>query len=216
MLRKTLVLFVTLLLSLVALCSCEGLFGGGGDTPTPPSNKNVSFNKIIVNDADLDILELKNELSDVVGPIISVGTNDTAISDGEIVLGESNRPITAAAKDALANALSESSKYDCGYVIYSDGKNIAVYWQIDEMSTLAISKLISVCIQDKRLVLDSGIVAYEYFNKSEYESEKYWLALAAEAPADVVAAFKRAYSYYDGSKLVEWIANLYDAEIGGF
>ena len=216
MLKKILILFVALSLSLVALCSCEGLFGGGDDTPTPPSNKTVSFNKIIVNDTTLDLIELRRELSDIVGPIINVGTDATAISDGEIVLGESSRPITAAAKDALSSALSESSKYDCGYVIYSDGKNIAVYWQIDEMSTLAISKLISVCIHDKRLVLDSGIVAYEYFDKSEYESEKYWLALAAEAPADVVAAFKRAYSYYDGSKLVEWIANLYDAEIGGF
>ena len=206
MLKKILILLVALSLSLVALCSCEGLFGGGGDTPTPPSNKTVSFNKIIVNDTTLDLIELRRELSDIVGPIINVGTDATAISDGEIVLGESSRPITAAAKDALSSALSESSKYDCGYVIYSDGKNIAVYWQIDEMSTLAISKLISVCIHDKRLVLDSGIVAYEYFDKSEYESEKYWLALAAEAPADVVAAFKRAYSYYDGSKLVEWIA----------
>ncbi|MBQ7387202.1 MAG: hypothetical protein IJW03_03450 [Clostridia bacterium] len=214
MLKKITLLLISLVLAAATLCSCAGLFGDDNGAQNKPSE--VVFNKIITNDSSLDLLNLKSALSDIVGPAITVNSDSSELLDGEIVIGDTGRAITAAAKAALESELSGSTKFDCGYIIYTDGKSIALYWQIEEMSTLAINKFIDFCINEKRLELDSGTVTSELFSKAEYETEKYWLNLASEASDEVVAAFKRAYSYYDGSKMVDWIANLYDSEIGGF
>ena len=47
-------------------------------------------------------------------------------------------------------------------------------------------------------------------------NEQRWQKLSELAAPDVVAALRSAYDYYDGRKLIEWVANLYDVEVGGF
>ena len=47
-------------------------------------------------------------------------------------------------------------------------------------------------------------------------NEQRWQRLSELAAPDVVAALRSAYDYYDGRKLIEWVANLYDVEVGGF
>ena len=43
-----------------------------------------------------------------------------------------------------------------------------------------------------------------------------WTEIEKTAPSDVVAALKRLDAFYDGAAIVDWIAGLYDPEIGGF
>ncbi len=43
-----------------------------------------------------------------------------------------------------------------------------------------------------------------------------WEELEKIAPAEVVEALKSLNAFYDGRKIAEWMANLYDPEVGGF
>ena len=43
-----------------------------------------------------------------------------------------------------------------------------------------------------------------------------WQELEKIAPAEVVLALKKLNAFYDGRKMAEWMANLYDPEVGGF
>ncbi|MBQ7387199.1 MAG: hypothetical protein IJW03_03435 [Clostridia bacterium] len=214
--KKKLLLLLTLAItSAMLLISCGSMFGGDNsqDEKTDPK----SYNKIVYDDPALDILSIRAAMSDIIGPSLSTYLyTDASASDGEVVFGNSDRTITAAAKSALAEALSKDSKNDCGYIIYVDGKNIAVYWDVEGMGDIAVQAFIDVCVNDKRLVLDNGTVLSQHYDKHTFETEKYWLALEAVADEDVVEAIKRLYNYYDGTKLIGWLGNLYDPEVGGF
>ena len=112
----------------LALTACAGIFGGDSGTNPPPDNT-VKYSQIIIESTDFNILDARNAITDITGMIPVMLYNDSVARDGEIVIGNSDRAITAAAKTALQNAIAENDKYDCGYIIYSDGKNIAIYWQ---------------------------------------------------------------------------------------
>ena len=43
-----------------------------------------------------------------------------------------------------------------------------------------------------------------------------WAKIEAEHGADVANAMKALYDYYDGERIAEWIASLYDPKTGGF
>ena len=52
--------------------------------------------------------------------------------------------------------------------------------------------------------------------KESINSVDPFAALYKNAPKDVVDAFKEARAFFDGGKIVDWIADLYDSDIGGF
>lgn len=214
--NKLLLASILTLICALLLSSCFGLFEKDDQTPVEKSDPK-SFNKVAYSDASLDILSVRYSLSDVIGTQVSTYLyTDMPASSGEIVLGDSDRAITAAAKVALAELIASNSKNDCGYVIYTDGKNIAVYWTVDGMGDIAVQKFIDLCVEEKRLVLDNGLIANELYVQREFETEKHWLALEAVAEKDTVDAIKKLYEYYDGTKMLGWLANLYDPEVGGF
>jgi hypothetical protein len=206
---------VSVLALMLALTACSGMFGGDGGTNTPPDNT-VKYSQIIIESTDFNILDARNAITDITGMIPVMLYNDSTARDGEIVIGNTDRAITAAAKKALESAIASSTKYDCGYIIYSDGKNIAIYWQLDGMDTIAIADFINECVEKKQLKVEEGFTKTGLYNRSEYENEKYWLALEAIAEPGVVQALRTLNSYYDGATIVDWMANLYDPERGGF
>ena len=209
-----------LIATVLTLVSCAGLFGGDNapDASTDPTKNNtVKYNSVIYSDEELDLSLIISGMRDIYGPMVTLGLDsETPISDGEVVFGDSSRPITAKAKAALEAQLVTSSRYDIGYIIYAEGASVAVYWMEPEMASIAVQKFMSVCIEEKRLVLGQGDVAHEYYNKREYDNDKYWIALEAVADADTVEALRRLNAYFDGNKLISWMANLYDPDIGGF
>lgn len=212
---KKILLAIAALTIVFALSSCAGLFGDSGDN-TPPTSDPTRYAQIIIESTDIDVLDVRNAVSDLMGMIPVMLYNDSVARDGEIVLGNSDRLVTKNAKATLESELAKSSKYDCGYIIYFDGKNIAVYWQLDDMNTIAISDFVKDWVEAKQLKLEAGAFKTGLYNRSEYENEKYWLSLEAVASPDVVQALKTLNSYYDGSQIVDWMANLYDPEIGAF
>lgn len=219
--NKLLFTFIALLLVIFTLTSCDGILGGDPNNqnkPDPPQGEPTKIDTIVFFDPTLDnlIMPVRTKMMDIVMPVTTVTDPTIAPTDGEVVFGESDRAITAAAKQKLAELLEADRDNDTGYVIYSDGKNVAVYWMHENMASLAISDFVEECIDDNRLIVEAGVVKSEHFELSEYEKEMYWLNLESEAPADVVAAFRTVYAFYEGDNLLDWIANLWDPEVGGF
>ena len=213
--RKILSFIIFAIASIFILTSCAGLFGDddGTDDKTDPK----SYNKIVFADKNFDFTSVRTGVVNIVGPGVTLNlyTNTDEMS-GELVFGDTNRAVTAAAKAELEAKLASSQKNDCGYIIYSDGKSIAVYWNHKDMIDIAVQKFVDIVIEDKRLSVDAGTIYVEEYVKREYDVNKHWIALEATADASVVAAIRTLYNYFDGTKMVGWMANLFDPEIGGF
>jgi hypothetical protein len=47
-------------------------------------------------------------------------------------------------------------------------------------------------------------------------SSEYWTILSESASDEVVSSLKRLYNYFDGSKIADFFASLYDSQRGGF
>ena len=227
--KKRIVLFAAVLAVLVmALASCQ-FFGGDdnpppvgdqGDTSTPDNTtdntpKTMKVSSIVyATGQGMDLSEVRNDIIDLVG-IVSLDPDDIAERDGEIVFGNANRTITEKAKAELAKLISKGNNVDCGYIIYKDGNNVAVYWDHVDMTEMVISLFLKICIDEKLLVLDDGVITYDLYDMRTYEIEKYWIALEAIAEPEVVESIRKLYDYYDGAKIADWLANLYDPELGG-
>ena len=211
------VIFTFTACSLLGDNSNPGANDGGTENPDE-SPKSTVINTIVFFDSSLDstMMPIRSAMMDIVMPVMTVTDPASAPTDGEVVFGESDRPITVAAKARLSEILKSDKKNDIGYIIYSDGKNVAVYWMHENMMSLAIADFVDVCINEKKLVVEAGVAKSELYVKSEYLSEMYWIALEREASPELVAAYRQAYAFYEGDKIIDWIANLYDADIGGF
>ena len=53
-------------------------------------------------------------------------------------------------------------------------------------------------------------------NKKNLQKDQLWQSLATASSPEVATALREAHDFYDGHRLVEWLANLYEPEIGGF
>ena len=160
---------------------------------------------------------------------------DTPLSEHEIILGDSERGITATAKALLAEKLAaekaqlsdEDAKADLsGYLIYSDGSSVAIVWTDFQLAEAAADYFIKNYLTESSLVLEAGYEKTEFLSLTDYLEEREerifeekWAALAAAIPEEyreeIVAEFKRLYALYD-DEVVLWLASLYDTETGGF
>ena len=52
--------------------------------------------------------------------------------------------------------------------------------------------------------------------ENNLKNPEQWAKLAEVAPADVVASLKKLAAAFDGKKIIEWMANLWEPEVGGF
>lgn len=234
MIKKILCALI-IVLTLLALVSCEGLFGttpqdpdenkpGGNTNNNVPEN--VTYNKIVYTDeslrestSDSDIFSLDDvrlAMLDVTYPV-TLGVAGAEALSGEIVFGDSDRAITAKAKEALDAEIARSTKNDTGYIIYVEAPYVAVYWMDPGMAQIALTTFVRECVEDGQLIFEDGIAYSELYVAREFEKEKYWLALeAAEVDENIIRSLRGVFNYFDGRMLAGWCANLYDPEIGGF
>ena len=211
--KKSLI-FCVIILAVFALSAC-GFFGGddgGGELPPPAS---TGYKYIVMNDESLDLTDLRSAIIDKKGPI-GVTDDTEPEAAGEIVIGYTNRDVTARAKAELEKLISADSGVDVGYIIYAYGGSVALYWTSDGMHTIALADLVSIFVNEKNMTVTDGVVHSVLFNGDEYAEECDWLALKVSCAPDVYAALRRLSSYYDADRLAGWMANLWDAEIGGF
>ena len=215
--KKLVLVTVVLSVALSLLTSCAGLFGGDNGNQTPdPLDNGKQYKRIVYSSSDLNLTEVRTKIMDILGPMGGILDTDEAEIDGEIVFGASSRKITADAKALLEADIAKSSKYDCGYIVYASGNNIAVYWQYDDMADLAINTFISECLDKAKLKLTEGTVAIKLYDRRDFEMNGRWESLEQTHGAELASAIHELYNYYDGPKIAAWIANLYDPEIGGF
>ena len=217
--KKLIPLILTTIICIMALFSCQipGMgTGTGTGNGTGDGTIEANIKTIIHADESLDLMELRTALGKIMGAGVRVA-DDTNASDGaELVIGDTNRPITAAAKSALEKELAKTDDYDMGYIIYSDGESIALYWSRKDMADIAIPKLMSEYLSGSKLEIKKGILYTEFYRKDVFERDKAWALIEANSTPDVLAALKELYAFFDGSMLAGWCANLYDPEIGGF
>ena len=153
--KKILILICTLLIVPTLLVSCAGLFGGGDNTEEP--KKDSKYKQIVYSDISIDLLSIRSGVSNILGMTPTVLDSEPT-ADSEIVFGKTNRAISAKAASVLASELAKKSGHDVGYIIYKEGNNLAVYWSLDDMASIATEKFISICIEDKKLELLDGKV----------------------------------------------------------
>ncbi len=209
--RKVVLSAAILLLAVIALFSCE--------FPLFPSNDSgVEYKRIVIAEDSVkteDLSEINSAISNLQGPI-SIVTDDEDAIDGEIVFGDADRDITEKAKAKMEARLKEDGA-TFGYIVYAEGNNVAVYWTDEDMRETAISIFLTECIEKSELKLDAGVVLVQGYATNDDLHQKYWIALEAQGcPEDTLAALKELNKFYNGSVYCEWMANLWDDDIGGF
>ena len=191
--------------------ACSGFSDDGAKNPTPEKK---GFEKIVIENDDVDIIDIRNGIYDITG-MIPIVSPDKAASEREIIFGNTGRPASEAAKAELEKILSADKKV-AGYIIYSDGKSVAVYWSDASLQNLAIAMFSKVCINQKKLVLDAGVLSNESFSNAELVKDAKWREIEASTTPEIYKALKLWASNFDGSHIMEWLANLWDPEIGAF
>ncbi len=148
----------------------------------------------------------------------------------EIVIGKTDREISKTAYSELEKLTAQGD--ELAYLIYSDGKSIALAYT-DEYAEETLS-LFKTLVMDKyissNLALAPGIyddhsltIENYYTEYDDKKSAKEWellenyltIKIGKEASDKFVAALRDLYSMYK-PEMIEWYANLYDPEIGGY
>lgn len=211
-------MFLLVLFIALALVSCAGAFGnddGGAPSGGVVDNDKGKYNQIVIYDSEMDILDIRYKIFGLKG-VMPVSTPDSEVMEREIVFGDTSRQITALAKSELAKLKSGKNDSDFGYIIYSDGKSVAIYWEHENLMALALNKFTSVCIDEKALMLDSGVVLSALYSKKDTEQEAVWLAIENTVSTELYRSLRAFAGEINGAVLCEWLANLYDSEQGGF
>ncbi len=176
-------------------------------------------------------------LESVIGKRPSIASDTSTKAAHEIVIGDTSREITATAKAALAKKLA-AKKPDllergleendiAGFLIYSDGSSVAIVWTHFQIAPKAIEYFSEVYADGPELKLSAGYEKSEFISLDGYLEEREdkildaaWAEFEAAIPEEyregIVREFKRLHSIYDFDAAAEWIASLYDPEIGGF
>ncbi len=210
--KKRIGLVLLLLLVATLLCSC--LVTGGGD------NVEAKLNTVVNPGGAYDYAALRDALKNIHGTWPSLVRDDSEPAEREIVIGPSNRPITAEAKAYLEGKLDSADMLDkwdaSGYVIYATGGSVAVYWLDEYFAQEAIDRLTAL-ISSGGGELEDGCVEIEYGSLIEFkEAEE---AILREEQLDAVeavygAGVRDALAAYvemiDNDDFYIWIAELYD------
>lgn len=229
--------FLICLLLVIGLCSCKtGKNSGSDANNTGNNNQNTdeeAKNLFYSSDREIQIVfekgksESANAVCEAVfalsGKAPALCGENAAVSEGEIVLGECNRDISKKAYSLLKNKI-EKDEYDSGYLVYSDGKSLSLAYSgraEKYLSGEAVEILIERFVFED-FVISEGVLYYRGFDllehlaqEDEKDAEEKWQSFAVKYGEDLALALRKLYSCYDDN-IVDWFANLYDADIGGF
>ena len=216
--KKTIFALI-LIFSILCTASC-------GIIDTPPSgdggenggsDETPAYTAIISDDTDV-ASDISSAISENLGYTLQVFDTARAEGHGEIVVGKSNRQITASAASALNTELANvtlTASYDTavGYIIYVAGGNIAVYWNDGIVAEDATARFIA---QMNDVSLHDGSVIVYTKSLRQYKIEKETAAdnilydkVSAELGDDVAAAIRNLNGLFD-ERMYLWFANLYD------
>lgn len=212
--KKILIALMLVIVTALTLVSCAGLFGGNGGDDNQGTPEVRKYKQIVIEDEDIDIVSIRSIVFDKIG-MMGVALDTEPAADYELVIGDTNRAVTALAKAELEKYVAGKSNVEVGYIIYSDGKSTTVYWQDSRLSALALSAFEKM-LSNGNLYPKEGLVATEGYTYKDLEQEVYWAAIRNTASDELYNALKRLNAMYEGSKICEWMANLWDEDYGGF
>ena len=219
--KKIIAIFI-LIMTILSLVAC----GDGGQTtptdPTPdkPADNRVSieYKSIIRGTSSPDLSGVVSAIRDKSDRTLYVMDDSNAAILGEIVFGSADRDVTREAAAALASIIDEAEKDGedfFGYVIYKDAKgNVAVYWSEDYEGTSAVELFISDYANlDVLNSFYTGLITQSVVSVDDYIYESTWGKLEKEAPAEVFEAMQQLAKMFDGSAIIDWMANLWEPYI---
>ncbi len=236
MLKRIFALLTVLLLAVSLLASCSFLDrfkpGGGdtvdggntGDTEEP---ENLIFNKTselyIIADPMLEsdfVSQVYDKLMEFRENVVNYAAVDSPAHDHEIVIGNTDRPISKTAKSRLER-IDKSNDDERIFLIYTDGSSIAVVWDEDEdniVRDMAIKFLCENYLGDE-LITTSKVLKSETVNLYDYYTAKdeafkapLWENFEKNYGKELTTAYRQLYSIYSENCIV-WLANLYDPDI---
>ena len=211
---KKLLFFFIAIITLLSLTSCGNGNENGNDTPSGDNGdeKQELLYAAIVNDGTGDIIDAVNAIVSLYGKSIPVKVNTPEVEEPEIIFGKTGHSAAIEAVAAMDAILADQDVESIGYIIYkARNGDVVVYWSnalvSDEALTHFIESFADVTTLSTR---PAGILANKTFEADAYIADAAWEGISKVAPADVVAALKKLYSFYDGTAIAEWMANLYD------
>ncbi len=245
--KKRLVTAILLITALILLSSCN-LFvqdkKPGGDGEKSDSiiyGEGYTTNIIIGSGTSYDLSEIESAIFKAAGVVVGLRNDSSPAAQGEIVIGDTTRQITAAAKAELNKAIRSeiigssdedfAEKDTLGYGVYAKDGAIAVVWKGELAKDMAFDLLVKEYLGDASLDSDPVISNIKVFSETEYyeeltarQKEESWAALkegfidfgcSEQEAENCVKAVQNFYSIAD-ERVYLWVANLYDPALGGF
>ena len=212
----------------------------GSDDKTPKGDY------IYVSDTEVQIVyngdftkhdgvkRIYEDLREVVTAAPNVVSDGKEASDHEIVIGETNRPISKEAYRRLA-LLEKKDEDFSGYVIYSSGTSVAIAYDKDSFN-MKIAELEAMnffadnYLKNETLTIAKGIAKSEVIDIFEYQEKQdeamlleKWEAARVKIASSVgdglaeqiITAMQNCYMLFTDD-VVSWFANLYDPIAGAY
>ncbi len=232
-----------ILIIVFGLGSCKDESGAGASGNNRPTvvDDDVIFSPYVKTTLVLgegiderDVSAIRTAYYKAVGKEIAISTASVS-SSHEIIVGKTDRPLSERAE----RYLTKFDEGEVGYVIYSDGRSVAISFDSAEYGenvafAEAIDNFVLKFMQSDSLKLGSGAAYYASFDSIEKQKERdgkeidrLWNLKMSQIAAKVsgrdnmavsiVSALKDLrYIFTDDNDIVKWLANLYDPETGGF
>ena len=189
-----------------------------------------------VSEANLSLI--KSAYLKQTGKNIKVSSFDSARANHEIICGRTEREISQKAY-RLLTVMEKESDEDVGYVIYSDGKSVAIAFDeakygVHSALTEAVDVFVSRYMTSPTLKCGIGTLGKDSFDPIEWQNAKdeesievFWKLKSEQILSEVggdealteeiLKELKTFYGLYNiDHKTVTWLANLYDPVSGGF
>ncbi len=208
--------------------------GSKPDTPgNTPAEGKETFSKgetvrILINgEIPEAATRLQNEIYEALGVMPVFITDESEAKGSELIIGTSERTAFKKAESFLEREARES-KYLPRYGVYSDGDSVAlIFDDCEGYDDYIVETVINNFIYDyvsanSAITVKKGSFNYGTFDILLYQEsidqakvDVEWKKLEEKLGVNATKAFKNMYTMYS-DKMINWLADLYDPDIGGF
>ena len=208
---KKILLLLVAVATVASLASCL-VPSTGPQGPGDGGNENAIYGSAVdtqvvtKRDSDIDVSEIISKIETLCGKKPDLAPDEYIEGDHEIVIGETNRALTAAAKAAMEKAISrvEDSEDYFYFMIYSDGASVAIVWSDEMAREYALEHFIENYLTKDSLELAKGYTKLEKIDRLEKMREEEEIAREAKYAEiaevfgqDVADALRNHMSIYD-------------------
>ena len=234
--RNLLVIFILTLTMILLLASCTEKGNGNNDSSGDYVNDLVTFDvgetvNIVISKEQFDVAEeLKNKLYSALGTVPKLVSKASSAGTNELFVGKCNSPLSDKAY-AILQRYNRDTDYTIRVAVYSDGKSAAIAYDNAESS---VDYLDLITKSSLKFFMDDFVKANKAINfkdgfsriyvfdileeQEKIDAEKQnaaWNSILEKSNAETVYALKAMYDIFT-PRMLEWLADLYDPETGGF